>query len=258
MKATKGIYIIGTDTDVGKTVVSAGLMHIVLSKGYNACYFKPISSGGTETGKASFIEMKEATAKGIDAKGFCSYDVSFVKSVSGFVESDDTINPFRYKTAVSPHLASEIEGFSVDKSIILDRYSQLAEKYEYVLVEGCGGIAVPLSKEGYMQYQLIKELGVGCILVSRTTIGTINHTLLTLSFAQSNGIPIHGIIFNGFCGSLVEQDNIDSIRKMSSVPVIGIIPFIEGVDVENQTYGELRSVFDRKIHIDEMMKHVRF
>jgi len=69
------------------------------------------------------------------------------------------INPFRFKTPVSPHLASEAEGFAVDKEIILDRYRKLSEKYRYIVAEGCGGLAVPLSRAGYMQFQLIKEMG---------------------------------------------------------------------------------------------------
>lgn len=164
MSRAKGIYVIGTDTNVGKTVVCAGLTYLLESKEYNSCYFKPISSGGRET-----------------ADGFISYDASFIKAVSGLNEDDEIINPFRYRTPVSPHLASEMEGLAVNKEIIRDRYSKLTEKYQYIVVEGCGGLAVPLSKDGYMQFQLIKELEIGCILVSRTTLGTINHTLLTLS-----------------------------------------------------------------------------
>lgn len=241
MTTAKGIYIIGTDTDVGKTVVSAGIMHLLLSKGYNACYYKPVSSGGIETGKGLF-----------------SYDVSFVKAVSGINEADDRINPFSYKTPVSPHLASKIEGFGVDKQIILHRYRELAEDYSSIVVEGCGGLAVPLTDNGYMQFQLIKELDIGCILVSRTTIGTINHTLLTLSFAEREGIPVYGVIFNGFNGSNIEQDNLTMINKLTGMPTLGVISRIAGIDVEKQQFGELRVVFEKAINIEEMMANVRF
>lgn len=236
---SKGIYIIGTDTDVGKTVVSAGIMYLLLAKGYNACYFKPISSGGSETDE-----------------GFSSFDVSFVKAASGFCEPYARINPFRYKTPVSPHLASRIEGLYLDKRIIFNCYKQLIEKYEYIVAEGCGGLAVPLSQEGYMQYQLIKELDTRCILVSRTTIGTINHTLLSISFAEKVGIQIVGIIFSGFCGSIVEQNNIDTIKMLSEVPVLGVIPSIQGIDVERGVIGELREVFNSEINIECMVANV--
>ena len=132
----------------------------------------------------------------------------------------------------------------------------MAKEYNSIVVEGCGGLAVPLSGEGYMQYQLIKELDIGCILVSRTTLGTINHTLLTLSFAEKSGISVQGVIFNGFSGTGVEQDNIDTIQRLSGVPVLGVIPRIEGIDVENQHFGELRTVFERTIHIEEMVANV--
>lgn len=239
MKKLKGLYVIGTGTDVGKTVVCAGLMYLLLSKGYNACYYKPVSSGGANV-----------------QSGFASYDVSFVKEASGFDEADDRINPFRYKSPVSPHLASKKEDHPIEKQIILDRYKELTKDYEYIIVEGCGGLAVPLSDEGYMQYQLIKELGIGCVLVAKTSLGTINHTLLTLAFARNTGIPVEGIIFSGFQGSLVEQNNIDTINKLTGMPVIGVVPVIKGIDVENNSLGELRPVFQKTIHIEKMIVNV--
>ncbi|HEY9063266.1 MAG TPA: dethiobiotin synthase [Pseudobacteroides sp.] len=239
MKKFKGLFVIGTGTDVGKTVVCAGLMYLLRSKGYNACYFKPVSSGGANA-----------------PSGFASYDVSFVKEASVFDEADDRINPYRYKSPVSPHLASKKEDRPIEKQIILNRYKELIKDYDYIIVEGCGGLAVPLSDEGYMQYQLIKELGTGCILVAKTSLGTINHTLLTLAFAKNTGIPVEGIVFSGFQGSLMEQNNIDTISKLTDVPVIGVVPRIKGIDVENKCLGELRPVFEKTIHIEKMVANV--
>ncbi|MDO8686117.1 MAG: AAA family ATPase, partial [Clostridiales bacterium] len=88
------------------------------------------------------------------------------------------------------------------------------------------------------------------------TLGTINHTLLTLYFAKKEGICVHGIIFNGFSETVVEQDNIDTIQKLSGVPVLGIIPRMEGIDVENRHFGELKSVFEQTIRIEDMVKNV--
>lgn len=232
----EGIYILGTDTDVGKTVISAGIMFMFLSKGYNACYFKPVSSGGAEIGGS-----------------FLSYDVSFVKTVSGFTEIDDDINPYRFMTPVSPHLASSTENRMINIDVILENYRKLSNKYDYLLVEGCGGLAVPLTDEGYMQYQLIKELGMGCILVSRTTLGTINHTLLTLKYAESIGINIYGMIFNGYNGSYLEEDNIKTIGKLTGVPVFSVIPKIEGIHVENLEDGNLKTVFKQSVRIEDLI-----
>lgn len=134
MSISKGVYIIGTGTNVGKTVVCAGFMYLLRSKGYNAGYFKPVSSGGIER----------------DGR-LISYDVSFVKTISRFEETDDKINPFRYKTPVSPHLASVIENLEVDKKLIFTNYKKLAENYEFIVIEGCGGLVVPLTREGYMR-----------------------------------------------------------------------------------------------------------
>lgn len=230
------IFVLGTDTDVGKTVVSAGIMYRLLLKGYKACYFKPVSSGGAYIGG-----------------DFYSYDVSFVKNVSGFPEVEDNINPFRFRTPVSPHLASSLENRKININVILDTYKELKKKYDFILVEGCGGLAVPLTDEGYMQYQLIKELGLGCVLVSKTTLGTINHTLLTLKFAENIGIKIEGILFNGYNGSRWEEDNIKTIRKLADVAVLGIIPKMEGIHVENLKAGNLKAVFDELTFIEDLI-----
>lgn len=224
---TREIFVLGTDTDVGKTVISAGIMYRLLLKEYKACYFKPISSGGVDTGR-----------------DLHSYDVSFVKKISGFQEVEDRINPFRFKTPVSPHLASSLENRKIYINVILDTYKELKEKYNFILVEGCGGLAVPLTEEGYMQYQLIKELGLGCVLIAKTTLGTINHTLLTLKFADNVGIKVEGILFNGYNGSFLEKDNIKTIGKLATVPVLGVIPKIEGIQVENLKGGNMQAVFE--------------
>ncbi|WP_333871553.1 dethiobiotin synthase [Desulforamulus putei] len=234
------MFVLGTDTDVGKTVISAGIMYRLLLKGYKACYFKPVSSGGADIGR-----------------DFYSYDVSFVKNVSGFHEVEDKINPFRFKTPVSPHLASSLENRKININVILDTYKELKKKYDFILVEGCGGLAVPLTDEGYMQYQLIKDLGLGCVLVSKTTLGTINHTLLTLKFAENIGIKIEGILFNGYNGSRMEDDNIKTIGKLADIPVLGVIPRIVGINVENLQTGNLKAVFEESTCIEDLIAGTR-
>ncbi|QGG46249.1 dethiobiotin synthase [Heliorestis convoluta] len=223
---TKAIFILGTDTDVGKTVISAGLMYQFLQKGHNACYFKPISSGAIEKEGELF-----------------SYDLSFVKKVSGLDEEDDRINPFRYKTAVSPHLAARMEKKKVDIPAIVETYKQLKAQYDVLIVEGCGGLAVPLTEEGYMQYELIKELDISCFLVTKTTLGTINHSYLTCKMAEQLGIKIEGLIFNNYRGSFLENDNIKTVSKITQLPVLAVIPAIEALQVENLEAGNLKEVF---------------
>ena len=233
---SKGIFIIGTDTEVGKTVVSAGLMHLLLSNKYKAAYFKPVASG-------------QVLQSGV----YQSIDVSFVKAVSGFAEDPKNISPFSFKNAVAPHFAARLEGRLIDLAVIKDILQYLKNRYEFIITEGAGGLVVPLNDQGFMQYDLIRELGFPCLLVARTGLGTINHTLLTLRFAQSAGLTIKGIVMNGNGQTLAETDNIETIRKLSSIPAIFTIPVLTGVDTEKLRPGNIADVFESTIDIDEII-----
>jgi dethiobiotin synthetase len=233
----KGIFIIGTDTGVGKTVVAAGLMHLFLSQGYNACYFKPVSSG---------------MADGENNPG--PIDVLFVKAISGLNEDERTINPFSYKAPVSPHLASRMEGRAIDVEVIKERLHDLKCRYDYIVAEGCGGLAVPLNDDGYLLGNLIQDLRFDCALVARTGLGTINHTLLNVKYAQGLNINIKGIFMNGYTHSSLEDDNCETLRKMTGLGIFGIIPALRGVDVETMMIGDLREVFEKTITIEEFIK----
>jgi len=233
---SKGIFVIGTDTEVGKTVVSAGLMHLLLSNKYKAAYFKPVASG-------------EVMLGGV----YQSTDASFIKTVSGFAEDQKNITPFSFKNAVAPHFASRLEGRSIDLAVIKDTMQYLKNSYEMIIAEGAGGLAVPLNDQGFMQYDLIRELGFSCLLVARTGLGTINHTLLTLRFAQSEGLKIKGIVLNGNGQTPVETDNIETIRKLSGIPAIFTVPALAGVDTEKLQPGNIRDVFESTIDINEII-----
>jgi dethiobiotin synthetase len=233
---SKGIYIIGTDTEVGKTVVSAGLMHLLLSNKYKAAYFKPVASGQVLLNCA-----------------YQSTDASFIKTVSGFAEDQKNITPFSFKNAVAPHLASRLEGRSIKPAVIKDILQYLKNHYDWIIAEGAGGLIVPLDDQGFMQYDLIRELRFPCLLVCRTGLGTINHTLLTLRFAQSAGLTIKGIVMNGNGQTQAETDNIETIRKLSGIPAIFTIPALAGVNTEKLQTGNIRDVFESTIDIGEII-----
>jgi dethiobiotin synthetase len=218
----KGLFIIGTDTGVGKTLVSALLMKQLRKKGYAACYFKPVLSGaGNQDGR------------------LLPWDTLFVKKLAGLTEDEDSLTPYIFQTPVSPHLAASIESQSIDIEVIKAKYHYLKENYDYLLVEGCGGLAVPLTAGGYMLYDLVKELGLSCLIVARAALGTINHTLLTVRYGQGLDIPMKGIIVNGYTGSIYEDDNVKTIEKLSGLPVIAVIPRLLGIDIENLQTGPL-------------------
>ena len=233
---SKGIFIIGTDTEVGKTVVSAGLMYLLLENNYNAAYFKPVASG-------------QLLLNG----SYQSTDASFVQAVSGFTEDQNNITPFSFKNAVAPHFAARLEGRSIDLDVIKDRLQYLKGHYEFIIAEGAGGLAVPLNDQGFMQYDLISELGFPCLLVSRTGLGTINHTLLTLRFAQSVSLTIKAIVMNGNKQAPTETDNIETIRKLSGIDAIFSIPALKGVDTEKLQSGNIADGFEKTIDIKKII-----
>lgn len=233
---SRGIFIIGTDTDAGKTVVAAGLMYLLLKSKHRAAYFKPVASGVTVIGDTA-----------------ASSDAAFVSSISGYDEKPDRVTPFLFADAVAPHLAARLASRRIDPTVIQKSLNDLKNRYDIIVAEGAGGLAVPLNDEGYMQYDLIRELNFSCLLVARAGLGTINHTLLSLRFAKSVGLTIKGIIISGAGETLIEQDNIATIKKHSGLKAIFTLPAVTAVDTEKRQSGNLRAVFEQCIPMDDVL-----
>jgi dethiobiotin synthetase len=209
----KGVFIVGTDTDVGKTVVTAGLMHILRSNGYNATYFKAALSGAFEVGNE-----------------LIPGDTKLVSEVSNLEEAYENTTPYVYKTEVSPHLAAKIEDKPIDLDVIREKYDYLKGKYDYIIAEGSGGIVCPLIDDErglYTLENLITDLNMSVIIVARAGVGTINHTVLTVKYIEALGINIKGIIINNYVENVLCKDNIKIIEKLTKVPVIGKLKNIE-------------------------------
>lgn len=211
---SKSFFIMGTDTDIGKTFISNLLIKYCVQNNIKCIYYKPISSGGLR----------------INDK-FYSYDVLNIFKNSGIGKNinldmfNELINPYRFKNEVSPHLAQKIECKQIDINLIIKNYKKLQENYEIVIIEGCGGLSVPLNSEYFMQYDLIKLLDVECILVSKSGLGTINHTLLTINFAKEVGIKIKGIIYNKYKNDILDNENIKTIEDISKINTLLKIEF---------------------------------
>ena len=233
---SRGIYIIGTDTDVGKTVVAAGLMHLLLKNSFRAAYFKPVASG-------------EVVCAGVKV----SADAAFVCAVSGFTEQPDIITPFAFADAVAPHLAARLACRRIDPAVIQKNLNDLKNRYDVIIAEGAGGLAVPFNDDGAMQSDVIRESGFPCLLVARARLGTINHTLLTLSFAKSVGLQIKGILINRAGDSLIEQDNIAMIKRLSGIKAVFTLPVVAAVDSEKLQPGLIREAFEQAININDMI-----
>lgn len=230
---SRGIFIIGTDTDVGKTFITGGLTYVLRKNGYNTCCFKPIQSGGT---------LKE--------NKLIPDDVNFVKTICSIDESYDSMNVYCLKEAVSPHLASNMEDMLIDKDTIVDSYKKLQEKYDYIIVEGAGGIIVPLIENEYFVYDLIKDLNLSCIIVCKAGVGTINHTVLTYEFVKSKGIDVKGIIVNKYNKKFYEDDNIKTIESITGLKVISIVNDLK----ENMKFNNIKREYEKSIYIENILK----
>lgn len=205
-----GIFITGTDTGIGKTIVAGGIAAYLKESGVNVGVMKPISSGGTE-------------------------DAEFLKQIANLDDPLSLINPIALKNPLAPSVAAELEGIEIDISSIEKVYNQLKNKYDFLIVEGVGGIAVPLSKNMLVTH-LIKQLNLPIIIVGHLGLGTLNHTLLSVAFAKQANLQILGIILNSthnYAHGLAEQTNPDEIERTTKIPVIGILPYQEEIDLQN-------------------------
>ncbi len=209
---TKGIYVVGTDTEIGKTLVTGALVYNLRKNGYKTVYFKAALSGAE-------------SVNGTVIPG----DTEFVCSIANIGEEYEDLTPYIYKTAVSPYLASKLENNPIDIKVINDKFNDLKKKYDYIICEGSGGVTCPIAdvnNEIYTLDNLIKDMNMDVILVARAGLGTINHTLLTVDYLKNRGIAIRGIIINGYEDNKLCNDNIKMIKSMTSIPILGIMPLI--------------------------------
>jgi dethiobiotin synthetase len=207
-----GIFITGTDTGVGKTFVAAGLLKALREIGYNVCPMKPVETG------CWILKGRLVPADAL--KLICAAEAD---------EPLNLINPYRFRQPLAPAVAAELEGISIRKKKIISAYRQLSKRYDLTIVEGAGGIMVPVYKK-YLFVDLIKDLNLPVVIVSRPGLGTINHTLLTIEAARNRGIDILGVIINH--STKIRKDisvktNPGIIERLGGVPLLGTVPYAE-------------------------------
>lgn len=227
----KGIFITGTDTGVGKTIVSAILVRYLLKEGLRVGVMKPIETG--------CLRVKDDAENEIlhPSDGF------FLKTVASLDESLDLITPFRFELPLAPMVASDIEGMPLDVTHILKAYTILKERYDFLIIEGIGGILVPivwmkagsLVKKVYFVTDLIKALGLPALVVTRPGLGTINHTLLTVEYLLKEEISVNGIVINYHRppeNTISEKTNPSVLRELCPVPLLATFPYLEHVSIK--------------------------
>lgn len=233
-----GIFITGTDTGVGKTIASAGLVLALKARGLNVGYMKPIETGCP-------VLDGEVVAQ----------DTRFVREVCGIRDDLDLMCPYRLKAAAAPSIASRLEDIHVDLSFIVDQYFQLSLLHEVVVVEGVGGLMVPLNNSEVVT-DLILQLGLETVVVARPGLGTINHTLLTVNMAKMMGIAVTGVVINGFGKDVIglpERTNPDEIQHFGNVPVLGILPWMKDLDYQACKAPSLLSEFMERVDVNALL-----
>ena len=214
-----GYFITGTDTGVGKTIVSAAILRTFIKKGLKVGAMKPIETGCLN---------KDGV--------LLPSDGMFLRDMAEMNDSLDIVTPVKFETPVSPLVASRLEDMEIDLERVFKAFENLKKKYDYLIVEGVGGLMVPILKEQkkkaekvYLVRDLIKNMELEVIIVTRPTLGTINHTLLTVEALKSKKIPIKGFIINYSTkvkNDISEKTNPDILNELLDITFLGILPYL--------------------------------
>jgi len=212
----RGLFVTGTDTGVGKTVVCGLLAAYLRDRGMRAVTQKWVQTGAGDA-PADLAEHRR------------------LMGLAGMPYGDELADlcPYRFAFPASPHLAAEREGKVVEARVIEDAYRRLAASHDVVLVEGTGGFLVPLSA-GLSAAEPVARLGLSALVVVGNRLGCINHALLTAEAVRSRGIALIGMIFNRVpspgpaAPEEVLADNVRIVARLSGVPVLGEVPLLAG------------------------------
>ena len=220
----KGLFITGTDTDVGKTYVTALLVKTLRKAGFDVGYYKAAISGAPTVAES---------------------DAGFVNRFAGINEPEDMILSYLYQNAVSPHLAARIEGNPVEKQVILKAWERVTKAYPYVTMEGSGGVMCPIrhdEKAVYYLEDIIRWLHLPVLVVANAGLGTINHVVTTCEYIKKRHIPVKGILLNHWKGGIMEEDNVKMIEEITGVKVLAKIR--DGDSLLDIDAGEIISLYE--------------
>ncbi|QJC53092.1 dethiobiotin synthase [Paenibacillus albicereus] len=210
----RGLFVTGTDTGIGKTVVTAALAALLRAEGADVGVWKPVQTGGL------------VGSGGTDAERLLRY--------AGIDGRPDSVASFTYEPPLAPLLAAERAGDALGVQTLLDAGRPLADRCAALLVEGAGGVAVPLAESAVVA-DLIAALRMPALIVARSGLGTINHVLLTAAYLRQRRIPIVGVVLNDGASApdqLREDPSVDDnaalIERFGGIPVLGRFPGLAG------------------------------
>lgn len=203
MGARDGVFVTGTGTEVGKTVVGGVVARSIAAAGRTVSVFKPAVSGLDEAREQNIVP-----------------DHEHLRSAAGSEQTDDEVSPYRFGPAVSPHLAAELEGLALDPERLRSGLAAAREAADFVVCEGVGGFLVPLRID-YLVRDFAQDAGLPVLVVAAPGLGTINHTLLTIEAVRAAGLKVLGVVLTPWPTSpgILERSNLDAISKLGGVTV---------------------------------------
>lgn len=231
MTPSRGYFVTATDTEVGKTLVTAGLALSLRSRGIRAGVVKPVQSGHLAG----------------DPEG----DAMRLKRWIGVPQPAEMIAPWSFRLPAAPLVAARAEGKRIPMEKVLRHIAGLTEETDLLLVEGAGGWFVPVG-EDWTIADLAAALGWPVLVVARPDLGTVNHTLLTVEAVRRAGLPVAGVILNGYRegeDNPVVENNPALITAFGNVPVLGRIPWLAG----GISSERLRRVFEESVDMDRLL-----
>ena len=205
----RGLFITGTDTEVGKTVVAGGIAKVLKDRGQDVGVFKPIASGCRS-----------------DRGVLVSRDAEFLAHCADSAQTLDHICPVRFREPLAPEVAVRRGAEPIELEVIRTYYNRLASEKDVMIVEGVGGLLVPLGKD-LLVANLVGQMDLPLLIVAKPELGTINHTLLTIEAARARGLRVAGIVINSYVAdtaSVAEETNPAAIERASGVKVLAIVP----------------------------------
>ena len=226
----KSLFITGTDTDVGKTYITAGLAITLRKMSIDVGVMKPFAAG---------VAQK---------KGFKSEDVEILSNAAQINDSETLVNPQFFPISASPYTAWKKLKIKPKIPLILSSFKKLSKKHDMMLVEGMGGTLTPILKNYYIT-NLIKDMKIPTVIVTRSKVGTVNHTLMTVMMCQKYKIPIKGIIINNFDKGYPINQLKKDLESLTGIKVLGSIPFIK--DMSDKS---LYRIFKKNIDMKSLLQ----
>ncbi|MEJ2685178.1 MAG: dethiobiotin synthase [Candidatus Sulfobium sp.] len=211
----RGFFVTGTDTGVGKTIIAGAVVEVLKSLGFHTGVMKPVESGCTRRGNS-----------------LVPNDAMLLKRITHADDPISDISPSLFESPLAPMAAAEIEKKVVDLGNIKKVFARMSRKYEALVIEGVGGLMVPLKKD-YYALDLARDFGFPVIVTARPGLGTINHTLLTVNTAISEGLIVAGVVINYRhppLNDLAEETNLTLLPRILPASIAGVFPYIGNPD----------------------------